>query len=183
MPKDWDKKWESFAPEEREALRKMVRLLATTWQDINIDNYFACGYELWKGFYLNKWFAPEVISLYIQKSKNKKRIEENVKRVLTNSFKFVLGYCKEHRLKSLNVYARLRDEQKLVVLEHFTKDLVSKWFLVFLVHKKYCLMNPSDWDKIPFDQEKVREMKAELREIADFTKKLENCFATELSKL
>lgn len=183
MPKDWEKKWNSFKPEEREYIRKMVRLLATTWQDINIDNYFSCGYEIWKGFYITQWFKPEVIQLYIQKSKNRKRIEENVKRSLTESAKFVLQYCKENCIKSLNVYARLRDDQKLLPLEHFVKDQISKWFLVFLIHKKYCFLTQADWDKIPFDQEKLREMKIELREQGDFTKKLEDKIGKILSEL
>lgn len=180
MPKDWQKKWESFKPEERENIRKMVRYLATTWQDINIDTYFRCGYELWKGFYINKWFAPQIINLYIQKSKNKKRIEENVKRTLKNSFDFVLEFCKEKNIKSLNVYSRIRDDQKLIIMEHFVKDYVSKWFLVYMIQRRYCIMNQNDWDKVPFDMEKVREMKMELREYFQFTKKLEEEFNEKL---
>lgn len=180
MPKDWKKKWNSFKPEEREALRKMVRLLATTWQDVNLENYFQCGYELWKGFWFNKWFKPELFSLYVQKSKNKKRIEENVKRVVTDSFKFVLQYCIENNIKSLNVYSRLRDEQKLIIMEHFLQDKISKWFLVLMVQRRFCLLNEADLDKFPFDAEKIREMKVELREHFHFTQMLEQEFIKKL---
>jgi hypothetical protein len=176
-PKDWDNHFNNkMKPHDRESIRKMTRYLATAWSEIDLEKYFECGFELWKNFSYHQWFATQVINLYIQKSKNHKRVEVDIKRSLVDSGKFVKTYCKENEIDSLKAYASKRDGFHLLCVEHYLKDKISKWFLCFLIHKKYCVMMRENWERVHEIDEKYSELIRELRSLGSFIPKLQECF-------
>lgn len=177
LPKNWDIYWETkFKPEQREAIRKMTRYMATTWQDIDLERYFECGFELWRGFSYHQWFHKQVINLYIQKSKIHKKVEVDIKKSLVDSAKFVKEYCRDNNIDSLRGYGTERAGFKLICIEHFLRDNISKWFLAFLIHRRYATLTREDWARIEELNENFDEFKRELREVKHFINKLENYF-------
>ena len=178
MPKDWEKHWETkFKSMQRETIRKMLRYSLTTWQDIDLYEYFSCGFELWKSFSYHQWFHTAVINLYIQKSKNRKRLEVNIKKILVESGKFVKQYCSENDIKSLKEYARIQDGFRLLCITHYLQDKISKWFLAFLIYKKYAPpFSRESWERIPEINENFDNIRRDLRDLGSFLDKLADCF-------
>lgn len=178
QPKDFEKYWNSRTPLIRENVRRMYRQSKTTWQNINLSMYFDCGFELYKNFWYNQWFNPNVIQLYIVKSKASKRtIDVNIKRSLIDSAKFVKEFMSENKF-TLELYAQNRQGQSLTCIDHYLKNLVSCHFLLMLVLRKYVEFNREDWLKIPEVNENSRSTFSQLRDNITFIRKLEDKLRT-----
>ena len=174
MPANWEQFWHNkLTKEQRETLRKCYRLSITTWQDIDLYTYFECGFELWKGFSYHQWFNVPVINLYIQKAKIHKKVEVDIKKDLIESAKFVKQFCKDNNIETLKEYANLSYGSKLVCIEHFLKDKISKWFLCFLIYKKIVKLSKENWTRAPEINDNYAALIRELREIKIFIDKLE----------
>lgn len=136
IPKDWNKHFETkFKPEQREALRKMKRYLATTWSNIDLEKYFACGFELYKTFSYHQFFYPQVLNLYIQKEKNVKRKTANIKAEFIKSAKYVKMMMLKENICSFKQYYSQRNGVKYVVVSDYIKNNVSSHFLSYLIYK------------------------------------------------
>ena len=163
--------WEKRKPEERENIRKMHRFLLTTWQNIDIDKYFSCGFELWKNFTYTKWFDPKIIELYVLKERNDRIKDDEIKTSLVNSAKFIKNYIKDNDIKDFRVYSRKRDNHELLCINHFIQNKISKWMLAFLIINKYCIIEPEDWFKINDIKSNLLNFKFEFKENKNFIDK------------
>lgn len=118
-------------------LKTITLWFNTKWQNIDIEEYFNCGFELYKSFSYYKFLDDNIIKLYIQKDKIKK-YEDNInKKEILNSFKFIKNYNVKNNLKDLKEYCLVKDGYEPLIIKEYVKNNINLIVLMYCVLKKY----------------------------------------------
>lgn len=166
VPKNWDDFFNNkLKPEQREVLRKMVRYLATTWSNVDVDKYFKYGFELWKTFSYHQFFNTQLINYYIQKEKNKKIKNDNTKKALIESAKFVRKFIIDNKLLNLEEYCNIKNGFQSLAVKHYVEGNLSQHFIGYLIYIKYVDINEEKLNDI---YEKWDVIRNEIISILDF---------------
>lgn len=173
LPKDFESYFNSkFREPNKKALIKITGRFLTKWQDIDPYIYFKCGFDLYKNkFTYTKFFKEEILRLYIQRDKNRKREIEITKKGLVDSAIFVKKWCKNNN-SCLYDYMRIRNENKLVVIDHYLKNKIDASFFVFLL-RKGMILTDNDRSLIPYIHTNYRRINFGLNDLKLFLKKME----------
>lgn len=160
--------------QSREALEQAVAYFLTKWQNINVDKFLECGFEVFgRGFTYIKFFDRKVIELYIRRDKNEKREMEISKKRLIESAKNIKKYLQENDL-TLKHYCRKRNQHQLIVVEHYHKGIVDKLLFVYLHMIKYILLEDNDKAEIPYIIEQYREIRRVANDLDGFLTQIQN---------
>ena len=95
LPKDWDEYYHTkMSVKNREFLDRATGHFNTTWSNVDIDEYMACGCELYKSFSYHMFLHPQVLQLYIEKDKQRKRKRAVSSKSIEESFDFIEHFMK-----------------------------------------------------------------------------------------
>lgn len=173
IPKDWNNHFENkMKPEQRETLRKMKRYLATTWSNVDLEKYFMCGFELYKGFSYHQFFNPQVINLYITKQKNLKRKCSNIKADFVESAKYVKKKMIELKINTLKEYCGLKNGFQYLAVEDYIKGKINQYFFGYLIYSGCLSRNVFDDDQIQEIVQKWSNLRNEIIDNISFFKKV-----------
>jgi hypothetical protein len=173
LPKDWNRHFQNMSKANKENLSKMKDYMNTKWKNIDLEKYFRCGFELYKNFTYAKFFDQKIINLYISRDKTEKRDNELSKRSIIFSAKFVKKYMKENNINSLKKYAWMKNGFQHICVNHYIRNQIDEYFLVYLIMKKYCILEDEEKTKIPYVIDNFRKLKHKLNKIKPFLHKIE----------
>ena len=112
LPRDWETFRETrMSVKNREFLIKTVDAFNTKWHNVNLNDYMATGFDLWKNFTYHQFLDTKVIELYKRKAKVKMRKLHIDKETVLESLKFVKNYMSDK--ENLNGYSKLETYCKL----------------------------------------------------------------------
>lgn len=171
LPKDWNKHFnERMSKKNREALTIATKYFNTKWRNIDMERFFATGFDLFgKGFTYVRFFDPKVMALYMERDKMHKRNLDLQKASFVKSAKFVKNKWGSGRLKH---YARTRIGYESVPIRDYVRGDIDQFFLAWLIREKYLILEDVDRVQIPYIVEKYREYLSKLDEMKDFVGKV-----------
>lgn len=172
MPKDFDAHLEKkFTAKNREALILVTKFFNVKWKNVEPYRYFQCGFELFKTFSYLKFFDIRVLRLYIEKDKNIKREMMSNKTDIVNSVKFIKKYMDDNQLFMFRDYLDSKNGRQRIVVDHYIKNNVDKFTLVWLVKTGKLVLTDDDRAYMPYIVQQYREICDELIEVNAFIRK------------
>jgi hypothetical protein len=168
-PNDMEYFWatkKTLTPKVKAVYEEAAGYFNTKWHNINMDKYFAAGFE----FFGNKFspamfFKDSLMNLYIAKDKNEKReLRISNERILETA-KFLKKYIeelpdvyKQLRLSSkLKIYGAVRDQQQSMAVKHYLGGKIDKYTFVWLIKSGYVSLSDDDKELVPYIVENFRE--------------------------
>lgn len=172
MPKDFDSHINNkFTEKNREALLLATKYFNSKWINVDPYQYFECGFVLYKTFSYAMFFRSKVLRLYIERDKNKKR-ELNVnKKQIVESIKFIKKYMLSNEIFMLSDYLSKRDGRQKILIDHYMKNKVDKFLLVYLVKSGKLNLTDDDRAYIPYIVQQYREIAQITDEMNGFLRK------------
>lgn len=176
MPKDFDTYFNSkLLPIHRENIRKMARYSITVWQNIDIEEYFKCGFEVFKTFYFDKFFDKRIIALYKDKMRIAKFAEKNLKQDLIDSAKYLKQKMHEFEIKTLEEYCKHSKGHFPIIFEDYLKNKVNAHLIVYCQMKKYIsLKEDICYEYLSTIIDRYRDYRAEVSRNIEFLNKIED---------
>ena len=172
MPKNFDVHLEKkFTEKNREALILATKFFNVKWKNVDPYRYFQCGFELLKTFSYVKFFDVRVLRLYIEKDKNIKRDLKGKKVDIVSSVKFIKKYMNENDIFMFRDYLEIKKGSQRVVIDHYMKNSVDKFTLVWLVKNGRLVLTDNDRAYMPYIVEQYREICDKVTEINGFIRK------------
>lgn len=169
MPKDFDAHLNNkFTAKNREALLLATKYFNSKWLNVEPYEYFKCGFELYKTFSYAMFFRSKVLRLYIEKDKNKKRELGVNKRQIVGSVKYIKRYMSENKIFMLDDYLSKKDGRKKIIVDHYMRNKVDKFLLVYLIKIGKLILTDDDRAYMPYIIEQYREIKSIVEEMNGF---------------
>jgi len=116
---------------------KKIERIFNSLPQINREWYFKAPFDLYKeqkyfglDFYATQR-AIKAYTLYVKAQRNKDPDNPDILQFIADSFKFILGYCKEQNI-SLNEYATKKDGLTFAWQQHLKEYKVSIYSLIEL---------------------------------------------------
>ena len=173
MPKDFELHLKNkFSKKNREALLMAAKFFSTKWTNVDPYRYFQCGFELLKTFSYVNFFDQRVMRLYIQKDKNMKRESSDYKKKIVESVAFIKKYMKMNNIIMFDDYLRVTHENRKIIVEHYLKNKISKYFIVWMMISGRLSLSDSDIAFMPYISDQYREIRVQLKEIDSFLRKI-----------
>lgn len=172
IPKNWDSVWQRMSKKNVECLELIMKAFNTRWQNIDMDNFFDCGFKLHgKSFTYTKFFDRRVLSLYIENDKQTKRQITNIRGSMTNSFDFILEWMKKREYSreiSLYIqYCRMNEGGIRAPIKHYLMNNIDKHVLTWLINRKYLVLDDHERNMIPLIVENYRKLSREVKNTLD----------------
>jgi hypothetical protein len=172
IPKDFEKHLKNkMSKKNVEALDLCTKYFNTKWQNIDPYLYFVCGFEIFKNFTYTQFFNPKVINLYKIRDKIKKRDLNEIKTSILKSSKFVLSFMKENNI-TLIKYCYFSKNNRKIIIEHYLKNNICKFFISLLIKKGFLVLDDSDMVLIPYVSEQYREICLNFEDCNNFLEKI-----------
>lgn len=174
IPKNFNNHFNNrFSKKNKESLILSTKFFNTKWSNIRPMDYFRCGFSLYgKNFSYVKFFEKNIMRLYIQRDKIKKRENLINKKSMIDSMKFVMAYMKESEIPTISRYCLLKNNGCSMPVKHYLDNKIDKFFLVFLIKCGYLTIEDREIPYIPYVIGKFREIIFKLEGINEFLKKL-----------
>lgn len=176
IPKDFKSHLANkFTKKNREALVQATKYFNTKWQNIDVDRFMECGFELLKSFSYINFHDKRVMNLYIQKDKARKHDNKKIKSKMVESAKFVKKLLNGNKssIPKLKKYSLMKDGKKSLPVSHYLQGNIDKFFLTWLMMKRCLILSDMDRPLIPLIERNYRTYCDKLREIKPFLKRLE----------
>lgn len=158
------KKLEKMKESARKALLLFTKQLNTTHINIDLKRWMLYGFELWpNSFSYNHLSNEKLLNYYIVKDKNLKRETDNIESEVKKSVVFVIRYCSENKI-SLKEYCRQRDENLLLISNHFMKGYIDKYFVYYMIYTGYIIIKDQDRQNLNRIIQSYRELKRKILE-------------------
>jgi hypothetical protein len=107
----------------------------------NFHECMECGYDLRKGFTLNKILRPKIMKYYIEKDKIRKRNLSPSQKSIDKSFEFINNYMKDITVPdgytTLQMYCKIKDGDMKTIISHYLKGKVDSMTFVYSMYYKY----------------------------------------------
>lgn len=168
VPKDFDTYFATkLNKPSQEGLLRATNYFNTKWQNVDIDEYMRCGFDLFKTFSYYNITNPSVIDLYIQRDKIQKRAAKIDKDTFKTSLKFINNYMKSKKSSNniLKDYGKLRDGEKSIPIYHYLKQNIDELTLTLIIGKQYLLLEDEDRNMIPYIIKRYRKNIQKLKNI------------------
>lgn len=171
-PKDFED-WLNKHPKENEALDLCARFFNTKWQNLDLELFMKYGFELWKGgFTYARFFNRQLIKYYIDRDKVTKRQLDLNKQSIIKSAKFIKRYCKNNQLTLLSYCNKIDGYNKLII-DHYIKNKIDKYIIVYFIYKKFISIDENDYSRIPVINQTYRNTINDIMKNLDFLKEVE----------
>jgi hypothetical protein len=168
LPKDFDKYMvEKMSIKNAECLELVTKLFNTKWHNVTPLEYFACGFELFgENFSYARFFDTRIIRLYIERDKIKKQGKMLNKNNFQMSVDFVAAFMKQRgynkNLSIVRQYCCVEQKGERIPIKHFQENSIDKYFLTWLIYKKYFEVDDTDRLMIPLIVANYRDYVSEL---------------------
>lgn len=141
LPNDWNEYLtKKMKPQNREFLEKLTGYFNTTFSNIDIDKYMECGFQLWKTFSYHMFLRRNIIDLYKEQDKRRKRqIKIDMERIDT-SMDFIkerVGDKKINGYNLLQVYCKIKEGAMRLIVSDYLKNDVDPLIFVYCIYYKY----------------------------------------------
>jgi hypothetical protein len=172
IPKNIDSVINNLPKTNQIRLNTLCGYFNTKWQNIDIDKYFACGFEIYSTkFTIRKILDPKVLKLYIEKDKNIKRNNGITREQLDADLKFIKSWTEQrHYNKRIGLekeYCKMLDDGIRAPIKHYIVNKISKYTLVWLVSQRFLLLAEEDKRLIPLIMDHYWEYTRELSDIGE----------------
>ena len=172
LPKDISAAISRLSEKNQEALDIAAKYFSTKWHNIDISIFMKCGFEIIPKFSYTDIFNTKVMRYYIQRDKEKKWHTKMSKENIVNSLKFVKNYNKNNNIKNVMHYCNMYDNGKKIIVDHYMKNKVCKYFILWLYLIDYLNIDDEDMKFLPDILSHQNELVNELKTIKDFLLKL-----------
>lgn len=177
IPKDWDKFLEKMNKKNAEWLYRAMVHFNTTYSNIDIDEYMACGFTLWKGFTYKHFCDPKILELYIQLDKIKKRKLDVSHHEIEKSFSVIKHYLNSQPLRSgytqLQSFCKFRDGEVRIIINKYNQNEIDPLTLVYCISKSYVVLTDDERALMPYISQRYRELNENLQPVLEFVKQKE----------
>lgn len=177
LPKKWDTFLSKMNKKNAEWLYKAMVHFNTTYSNVDINEYMACGFILWKGFTYKHFCDRKVIDLYIQRDKIKKRKMEMSYDEIEKSFDNIKYYLDNKPIRSgytqLQNFCKFRDGEVRIIINKYNQNEVDSLTLVYCISKSYIVLTDDERALIPYISQRYRELNENLQPILEFVKQKE----------
>ncbi len=155
IPKSWDSFVSKMSENNRLMLETVTGMFNTKWNGIDIEEYFLCGFELFKkNFTYIKFLNEKIMLLYIDRDLNRKKENLEISDTLKKDIIFIKSWMatKKHRndMSLLKQYCNMRDEGQKAPIRHYILNKINKITLIWLMSGK--ILSLTD-EEIPLIQE------------------------------
>ena len=173
LPKDFESFFKNrMSKPNRDNLVLATQFFNTKWVNVDPFLYFQCGFELYKTFTYSMFFKPNIINLYKQRDKMRKRDLNDVKRGILDSAKFVRGYMNQLNIPNLTAYCRIRVDSRSLICIHYLENKIDKFFVVLLIRHGYIVLNDDERMMMPYVVGNYRDMVEKIEETNGFIEKV-----------
>ena len=118
-----------------------------------------------------KFFDVRVLRLYIEKDKNIKREMSIHKNTIVDSIKFIKKYMSKNNIFMFRDYLEKRNGKQRVIVDHYMKNNVDKFALVWLIKNGKIILTDDDRAYMPYIVQQYREICNEIEGISGFIRK------------
>lgn len=172
LPKDFDSFLENrMSKKNAENLKLITGYFNTKWKEVDPFEYFLCGFELFKTFSYAQFFKKNVLALYIQRDKAKKRSLENIKREINESYSFFKRYIDKHDMNVYSYCDEVTGNRKLPVV-HYLENKIGTGFISILIASKWLRINDDEMAAMPYVVGRWFELLDIMEENKDFIDKV-----------
>jgi len=137
-PKDVIGKVSELKPDYQIYLEKITKVFSES--GIDPDLYFLCGMEVYgPKFSYPYFFNDRIMMIYKEKKKSLHKYNENIINSYKKSYDFMLNFMKDNngKLSQFLSYCNHIIDNQLAPVYHYKKGLVCKYFITWLVWKKW----------------------------------------------
>lgn len=174
-------KGQKMSGEYLKTLDTLALWFNTKWQNIRVEEYFDCGFEIYqKNFYYERFLDPKIIRLYIQKDKNIKRTINISKKNIIDSAKFVKSYMNQAGYKTFHIYCSVRKNNKCLPVYHYLQNKIDSVFLIWLIWNKTIVLTDEERPYIPYIIDNYRKVIIMLQNMRPFLKKVKEYVLKEM---
>jgi hypothetical protein len=154
LPKDWNSHFEKMPEKQKECLVLSAKYFNTKWDKIDIERFMVTGFELFRnGFSYRKFFDPKILKHYINRDKLYKLEAKNIREDITNS----IHYVNNTYNRGIIEYSVLRVNNISQAVDDYVNNRVGKYFLTYLLMKKYIVFNDVENMLCPLIADNYRE--------------------------
>ena len=170
LPKDWDSFLAKMNEKNRHELDVITISFNTRWKDIDIKQYFLCGFELYGSrFSYNKFFDRKIILLYRQKDKIIKSRKDKSLAAFERSKAFVREWmsgrkCRED-ISLFKQYCMLYDDGLRAPITHYRQNKIDIYFMTWLMGCKNIVLSDEERLLVPLVSQKYWKNWQELANI------------------
>lgn len=172
MPKDFDAFLSKMSPMNREWLQRTTICFNTKWLNIDLEQYMACGFEIWKSFTYKYMLHEKVIQLYIHKDKTRKRKIEvthrNIETTFYNIYDFLQDKPQRPGYKQLQNFCKFREGEVRTCINMYVRGKIDSVTMSYCVNKGYINLTDDERALSPYLVQKYRDMLDLLEEIKPF---------------
>lgn len=172
LPKSWEDQQKKMTQQNLDALQKTADYFNTVFSNIDLETYMKCGFELYKGFTYAMFLKKEVIQLYINKDKSKKRRMESSKETIDDTFDNISEYLSSRTLhkgySKLQSFCKFRDGEIRDVVTLYNQSKVDQMTLVYCMTKKYITMSDDEMALVPYITQRYRTLVSNLNDIKEY---------------
>jgi len=170
LPKNWDGFFLKMNPVNRELLEAITGSFNTRWQNIDMDRFFDCGFDLYGSkFTYTKFFDRKILLLYISKDKILKQQKKETLETFEKSKKFMEKWVMDrpHRedVSLVKQYCMMKDDNIKAPIRHFLKNKIDTYYITWLISRKYLKLTEEEKVLIPFVIQKYWRIIGEMKKL------------------
>ncbi len=164
LPKDFGLWFVNANKKTQENLEIITKYFNTKWQNINPEEYFTTGFNIWKNFSYHQFLNPKILNLYIDRDKLKKRSLMGCKADLIKGRKYVIS---TYGNITFSEYCKMKDGEIHQPVSDFLNNKIGKYTLTYLIYKRYLVLEDHERSLLSIITNNYRDIVAEIEEIGE----------------
>jgi hypothetical protein len=178
LPKDWEShKEKRMTDHNGNQLYKMTSYFNTTYSNINMDRYMACGFELWDAFTYRHFCDPKIINLYMTHDKQRKRKMKASVEEIDVTFEFLkreMG-VKPRRdgYGQLQSFCKFRDGNVRLIINTYLKGKIDTMTMTYCIFQRYISLSDDERALTPYIADRYRELVENMQEVKRYIERKE----------
>ncbi len=177
LPSDWDSfKEKRMSVKNKQCLDRVTDFFNTKWSNIDIDTYMECGFSIYKTFSYHMFLKRNVLDLYIENDKQRKRRIKVNKESLHDSFIHMrCVFCEPLKGYSLlESYCRVKRGAEKMIIHDYLKNKIDPLLIVYCIYHKYLKLSDTDREKVYNISNRYRDLLEKMFEVEHNIKELES---------
>jgi hypothetical protein len=178
LPKDWKKHSETKMTDfNRDKLYKMMVHFNTTYSNVDMDKYMACGFQIWSGFTYKHFCDQKIMNLYMQHDKQKKRQMQASVNDVDKTFAYIATRLQSLPRRSgysqLQNFCKFSDGEVKLCINTYLKGMMDTTTLVYCIYKRYINLTDDERALTPYISERYRELVENMLELKSYIEEKE----------
>jgi len=160
LPKDFNAWYIKSGKATQDNLDMVTKFFNTKWANVNPEEYFEAGFNLFKNFTYHQFQNPKVMNFYIDKDKLKKRTIIGCKADLMKGLKHI----KDTYNVTIEVYCRMKDKNLSQPVSDFLANKIGKYSLAYMIYKRHLVLEDHERALVSLITTNYRDLVAEIEE-------------------